>query len=383
MKSNYFDWASTTPMSPASLESYLEAAREYYGNASSIHRIGKASSAKLSSIRDDMADLIGVASSHLYFTGSGTEANGLVCDHFLRRKSSSHIILSGIEHPSVYEYYTAFKEAGHHITVIDAPEGVVSTRKVEKSIREDTSLILVMSVNNVLGTIQKLDTIREAIDTSGFDIHLHTDAVQAFGKIPFETYLPFVDSFSASAHKIQGPKGTGLLYCRKPITVVSSGGGQEHGLRPGTEDLPSLAAFRTAAADYCTNMSEYHTYVEKLKQRLIDRIIFDGSPIRLLTGRESSPYILPVTVEGIPSEVFVRVLDDQGFCLSTGSACSSKSRKKIERVLRRAHFTSAQCASAIRISLSPLISEKMIDELGDTMIQQAKQLGRALGINRK
>lgn len=379
MNCRYLDWAATSPMSEASRTAYLETAEQYFGNPSSIHSIGKHSCVKLTEIRETTARLIGVDPLQITFTSGGTESNAIVCSHFLRRKSSTHIIISGIEHPSLYEYITAFKEAGHEVSVLDAPDGQVSLKKLKKSITERTSLILVMSVNNVLGTIQDLRGIRELITESKLDIHLHSDAVQAFGKIGFDHYLPYVDSFSASAHKIGGPKGCGLLYSRKPLTPVSSGGGQEQGLRPGTEDIPSLAAFVAAMQEHIPVIDEHLEYVRRLRDRIAARLHADETGFQVLGGGSRSPYILALSTAGIPSEVFVRIMNDQGFCISTGSACSSKSRAKTERVLRKSHFSSRQCEGAIRISLSWSLDEDTIDALCDTMVQQSKLLGLQLG----
>lgn len=379
MNCRYFDWAATSPMSEASRTAYLETAERFFGNPSSIHSIGKRASARLAEIRESTARLIGVEPSQITFTSGGTESNALVCNHFLKKKSSTHIIVSGIEHPSVYEYITAFKEAGHEISIIDAPGGHLSLKKLKKSINERTSLILVMSVNNVLGTIQDLKGIRSLIEESGRDIHVHTDAVQAFGKIGFDYYLPYVDSFSASAHKIEGPKGCGLLYSRRPLISLSQGGGQEGGLRPGTEDLPALVAFHAAMMETIPLMEEHLEYVGALRDRMSERLRTEETGFQVLGSGSTSPYILALSTAGIPSEVFVRIMNDQGFCISTGSACSSKSRRKTERVLRKSHFTLQQCASAIRISLSRHLSEQTIDALCDTMIQQSKLLGARLG----
>ncbi|MGM0431239.1 MAG: cysteine desulfurase family protein [Spirochaetota bacterium] len=384
MNRYYFDWASTAPMLPVSRDAYLQTALQTFGNPSSTHYFGKQAAKQLAANRNEFASLINVKEEHIVFTGGGTEANALVCEHVLHKRHSRHIVISGIEHPSVYEYGTAFREAGHTTTVLSTPGGYVAPETLAEALRPDTALVLIMAVNNVLGTLQNLAALSSVVraheKTHNTSVHLHADAVQAFGKIDTQVYLPHVDSCTVSAHKIQGPKGVGLLISKKPLTVLSPGGGQEWGLRPGTQDLPAVNAFLAAARYYQEHRLEHFSTASYLRERL--RAIIQQFPqMNMLTpAEESSPYITAVSLPGIPAEVFVRVMDDQGFALAVGSACSSKSRQKIERVLRSCEFNDQICTSTVRISFGPETTEEDIDRLGHTMIQQAKLLSQALGL---
>ncbi len=387
MKEFYLDWAATTPMSASSLDIYCKAATQEYGNPSSIHRKGKEASNTLLEIRTRFAQLLQVNSQHLFFTSGGTESNALICNHFLLKRRKLHIIMSGIEHPSIYEYQTAFQQHGHEVTIIPAPHGVVEPQTLASALRKETALVLIMTVNNVLGTKQPLKDIRSIIDDysyrKGSSIHLHADSVQAFGKISSSEYIPYVDSASFSAHKLQGPKGTGLLYTRKPISVPSPGGGQELGLRPGTEDLPALASFYDAAADYFKNLYSNHEHITTLRNRLIELIKEVPYIIIPNTHENRSPYILCLSIPNLPSEVATRILNDHGLFISTGSACSSKNRQKMQRVLIQSGFDQKTSDSLIRLSFGPSLTLDDIESIAALMIEVIGNVLRQMGKLRK
>lgn len=387
MEKRYFDWAATTPMSQEAITSYAETAAKLFGNPSSQHSIGKEAHKKLEEIRNYFAQICGTESDTIFFTSGGTESNALICQTFLAKKRNIHIVISGIEHPSIYEYVHAFRQRGHEVTRLPAPNGLVDLQKLKTVLTKQTALVMVMTVNNVMGTIQPIKEIRSILReherTHGTTIHFHTDAVQAFGKIDPSLYVPFVDSISISAHKLQGPKGTGVLYSRTAPQVPSPGGGQEGGIRPGTQDLPSIVSFYTAARYYVENLSSHLDHAASIKRRLIQllqnkRYIIPITPTTDDTHLVS-PYIISLSIPGIPSEVFARVLDSRGICISTGSACSSKSRKKIQRVLLQSGFSEEICDSAIRISFGPETTFDDIDMLAACMIEEAETLLGAVG----
>ncbi len=383
MNQIYLDWAATTPMSETALEAYTITAHECYGNPSSLHTPGKVAHSLLASIRKEFARLLSVREAQLYFTSGGTESNALVCEFFLRKRRKIHVIMSGIEHPAIFEYQQAFVQAGHDVTILPAPGGVITPEALKAHLRRETALVLVMTVNNVLGTIEPLAGIRAVIDDYAYrnhaTIHLHADSVQSFGKIPPGTYIPYVDSASFSAHKLQGPKGTGLLYCRKAITVLSPGGGQENGIRPGTEDLPSLAAFLAAAQTYHVSLQGNLSHVQGLNARMAG--ILRESPLFSFPelAAERSPYILCVAVRDLPAEVTARILNDHGICISTGSACSSKNRKKLQRVLLQSGIEQKTADSLIRISFGPELSQKDIETASRGMIEVIGNVLRQMG----
>ncbi len=383
MKRYYFDWAATTPMSHEALQAYTKTATELFGNPSSVHSPGTHAGKALSRVRMQFSSLLGVPAKTLTFTSGGTESNALICDSFLMKRRKIHIIVSGIEHPSIYEYIQAFKQHGHTVTILPASSGMINPEALSQILTPDTSLILVMAVNNVLGTIQPIKEIRSVIDDFEMKhkkkIHLHVDAVQAFGKIDTDRYLPYVDSASASAHKIEGPKGMGLLYSKRPFMTVSSGGGQEFGLRPGTEDLPSIVSFFQTAHTYFSRSTENFDHALAMRSRFYD-LLRAYPHIRFLSDREhTSPYIISLSIPKIPSEVFTRILDDRGISISIGSACSAKNRKKMQRVLLQSGIDQILCDSALRISFGPSITSNDIDVLAACVIEESQRLLNDLG----
>lgn len=379
MTTTYFDWAATAPILPEALQTYMRTAEGFIGNPSSVHSFGKAASSELSMHRAAMAGLLGTEPGRLTFTSGGTESNAMICRSFLCKRRPQHIIISGIEHPSLYEFSAAFQRFGHRVSIVRAPQGITDLRQLERSLSDDTTLVMVMAVNNVLGTVQPLKEIREILDKRSRRIHLHVDAVQALGKIANERFLPYADSASFSAHKIQGPRGIGMLYSRRPVEVLSPGGGQESGIRPGTEDLPSIAAFHTAAEHSMSGFTENSVQAMKIKRAAMERIQSSAHLQMLDDSEDSSPYILAVSAPGIPSEVFTRVIGDKGFAISTGSACSSRSRQKMQRVLLQSGYRQTLCDSALRISFGPETDADDLDSLVSCMIEAAAGILQDIG----
>ncbi len=384
MERYYFDWAASSPISTEALQVYTETALQHVANPSSVHSPGRAAGAALSGIRSRFATLMGVPAQQLFFTSGGTEANALICNSFLMKKRPIHLVISGIEHPSIFEYIQRFKQLGHSVTILPAPGGRITPESVASALRPETALVLIMSVNNVLGTIQPLEQISAVIrayeQRHRCRIHLHADAVQAFGKIDRSHYLPHADSISVSAHKLQGPRGTGLLYSRKPFLTPSPGGGQESGMRPGTENLPAIAAFYQCSLRCHSNLEADLAHAQSMKDHLIMELK-SRPAIKVLTPPQehASPYILGLSIPRIPSEVFMRVLDDRGVSISTGSACSSKNRKKAQRIFLQSGFDQRLCDGALRISFGPSVTADDIAMLSRSVIEESDRLLKEMG----
>jgi cysteine desulfurase len=253
------------------------------------------------------------------------------------------------------------------------PDGRVDAGAAADACGPDTVLVAVMAVNNETGAIQPLPEIRRALDEAsrgGRRIRFHTDAVQAFGKIPFEPESLGADSAALSAHKIRGPRGVGALYLRTPVEPLAAGGGQEGGIRSGTENLPGILAFGSAAAAAVSALDENLSRARILSDRLLAHVqeIPDVRPVpegRTPGDDRYSPWILSLSLPGLPGETAVRVLSDAGFDVSTGSACSSSRRKR--RVLEAMGVPEALAFSAIRVSLGPATSESEIDDFAQAL----------------
>lgn len=351
----YFDNAATTAISESSLGAYTKVVQHYRGNPSSLHQEGREAKALLEEIRQDIASQLGVGAETLTFTGGATEANAIILNSLIWKERKGQVILSGIEHPSVSEYARLLKQLGWKIVILPAPKGFVQKEDLQKALTADTRLVSVMLVNNVVGSVQNIAALVEVVrsfekEHNNRKIHFHTDATQALGKIGFDLRSLGVDSASFSAHKLHGPRGVGLLYnTNAGIESLSRGGDQEKGLRAGTENLGGIAAMHQAIKDAYLHLQSNYDQVMSLNAYLREHLAF--LPI-LSPQKDCSPYILNVAHPSLPSEVFTRMLFDQGFCVSSGSACSNNAKQKSQGVLSSMLFSPQLAKNSIRISLS-------------------------------
>ncbi len=403
---HYFDWTSTTPISSGALKEYVDASLSFYANASSLHNAGIKVAEKLRECREMFASLLKTKSEYVFFTSGGTESNAIILNSLIANASvfSSHgsngessadsssvkeILCTGIEHPAISEYKGILQKFGYKFTTLHCPKGYLDLDKLRKALNPSVKMVCIMAVNNVTGTVQPLSEaikiIREYSASAGKRIHIHSDAVQAGGKTPFHPEVMDLDSASFSAHKFYGPKGTGLLYCRnKNILSLSKAGGQERGLRGGTENTPGILSMCYALNDALANVSEHSSCVESHRRYLERALLESGFQLLSPASPENparqemlfTPYILCVCVPGIPSEVFLRIMNDKGFCLSANSACSASSKAKAESILAAMGFSPRERMSSVRISLSHLNTAEEVAMLADAMISTKKELLR-------
>jgi len=370
MYSIYLDWAATAPIRPEIPELISNSLLEVQGNPSSIHSIGKNARKYIDSSRKLSAELLETRPEQIIFTSGGTESNSIVLSSLFLKRPGSHIIISSIEHPSIYEYITNLKQFGFEIDLIKpASDGIIVPEDINKLLRPNTNFVSVMTVNNETGAVQPIKEIVSFIrafeEKNGRSIHFHTDAIQALGKLSFKLSSLGIDSASFSAHKIGGPKGTGILYLRKPISVLSSGGGQESSIRPGTENVSGIIAFSRVLELSLEDLDYNIKKTENLKTLLITKLV-KIKGVKVLFNSENiieqqySPYIVSATVAPVPGEVLVRILSDEGIQISTGSACSSRNRKKQIRVLTESGISKKDASGSIRISIGWSITEKDI-----------------------
>lgn len=380
---HYFDWTATSPMGQKALEVYSDIATRYIGNPSSTHPLGVQAKQCLEDQRADVASMLGTKPDFIYFTAGGTEADSIVLSSLLNSPAPGEIITTAIEHAAILEWKKALESHGWKFTALRCPGGYLEPSSLKEALNDKVRMVAIMKVNNVTGTI--LDTkalvkvVREYEKTIGRKIHIHCDAVQALGKIPFYPETEDFDSAAFSAHKFCGPRGVGILYCRnKAIASLSRGGGQEKGLRPGTENLAGICAMtaqlKLALESLQTNYAKVLAFRCKIQDTLSESGYTLISP-SYKSDKEFSPYIINICAKPIPSEVFLRVMADKGFCLSSGSACSSNSRGKAESVLAAMNIPSSDRMSSIRISLSHLNSDEEVDQLCEALSDATVQLG--------
>lgn len=374
----YFDWAATSPISENAIKEYVQTAQNFIGNPSAAHKLGFEAKEKLTSCRNEVARLLNVAPATIYFTSGGTESDSIILNCALNNVSTGKILYTKAEHAAVSAYCGALKQRGWITQAIASPKGFIDLEKLEASLTSDTRYVFIMLVNNVLGSINDLQKavqiIRSYEKTIGRHIHVHTDAVQALGKIHFDLKALDVDSAAFSAHKFQGPRGVGILYNKSmSIKALSSGGGQELGLRPGTENLSGIASMTIALKDSIENLDQHYAKVMKLNKLAREELTKIG--FKVLSPMDNcSPYILDVCSLKIPSEVFVRVLSDKGYCLSAGSACNNNSKKKGEAGLQNLGFSSLEASTSIRISFGYETEEEDLLNLINTMNKTLQEL---------
>jgi cysteine desulfurase len=366
MEGIYLDWASTSIPDEEIVKEISEFSIKYPGNPSSPHSLGKKSKKKLDVIRKECSKLLKTKPEQLIFTSGGTEANNLLLTSFFTKKRKGNVIISNIEHASVYELGKKFKEHGFDVIYISPnKKGQILYKDLDNKINKETVLIAIMHVNNETGAIQDLkglyDVIKNKENTHNRNIHFHVDCVQSLGKIPLE--LNYVDSASFSAHKIKGPRGVGALYISKELKPLYTGGGQEFKQRPGTENLPGIWGFFLAIKKALSNLENNFKVVDKKMNQILN-IIKQNKHCFIIGERKDSdpcfsPYILNLSFPQIPGEVLVRVMGDLNFYIATGSACSTHKKNKT-RVIDSMYEDKKIGFSSIRISIDPKTSDEEI-----------------------
>lgn len=327
----YFDHAATTPMDQEVIAQMIKALNENYGNASSIHQMGKKNRVLIEQARQTMGESIGASSDEIIITSGGTESDNMALIKTAEKYSNQgkHIISTTIEHPAVLEPLEYLKNKGFEITYLQPnTDGLISVKQVKEAIRPDTILLSVIYGNNELGTIQPIQEIGEMIQTFDHKIIFHTDAVQAYGILDIDVNKLAVDLLSVSAHKMNGPKGIGFLFIRKGLNIPSLllGGAQENQRRAGTENIPAILAFKKAIEINQENKKARYQYLQKYKKYFIESLEAEGIDYSINGSiKESMPHILSLSFPRVTSELLLIQLDLNGVAVSAGSACTAGS----------------------------------------------------------
>lgn len=325
----YADNAATTKVSEPVLKAMMPYFTEQYGNASSIYELGRSAKKALETARETVAKSIGAEPSEIYFTSCGSESDNWairsVCER-LAAKGKKHIITSVFEHHAILHTCQALEKNGFEVTYLPVYEnGIVKPEDVKNAIREDTAIVTIMYANNEIGTIQPVEEIAAVCREKG--VIFHTDAVQAVGHVKIDVHAQGIDMLSISGHKIHAQKGVGALYVRKgiPMTNLIYGGAQERNRRAGTENLPAIVGFAKAMELANTDIEERGRKTAVLRDRLIEGIL--KLPRTRLNGdREKRlPGTVNISIEGVEGESLLLMLDMNGICASSGSACTSGS----------------------------------------------------------
>ncbi len=373
----YLDNSATTQVSEEVFEEMKPYFIEEFGNPSTLYGIGRESKKALELARQRVADAINAKPGEIIFTGGGSESDNLAVKGiaFKLAKKGKHIITTEIEHPAIKETLHFLESLDFKVTYLPVYEnGIIKIDDLKEAITDETILITVMHGNNEIGTIQPIEEIGEIARENG--IKFHTDAVQTFGKIDVDVEKLKVDLLSLSSHKINGPKGVGALYIKKGTRVVPliHGGGQERGIRAGTENVPGIVGFGKACELAAAQLDEHYEKLSAIRDELIDKVL-STIPEAYLNGDRQNrlPNLINFRFKAIEGESLILLLDSKGYQTSTGSACSSN-KLEASPVLTALGLDPVDVHGSLRISLAPESDAFDIDEFVTTIAEAVKRL---------
>ena len=351
MREIYLDNSATTRVCPEAAQKALEIMTECYGNPSSLHTMGFRAEQELNTARKAVAGALSALPEEITFTSGGTEANNLaIFGGAWARRQHKRIVTTAIEHPSVLACMTQLEKEGWEVVYLRPDHfGRISPQQVEEAITPQTALVSIMAVNNEVGSILPIEAAARVIRRNKARTLLHVDAVQAFGKLPLKPGKIGVDLMTVSAHKIHGPKGAGALYIRKGVHIPARtlGGGQEKGMRSGTEALPAWCAFG-AAVQALPSLSQEEAAIRTLWKYCREGIAAIPDTV-IQSPEDGLPYILNFSCGGVKAETMLHFLEERGIYVSSGSACA---KGKASHVLEAMELPKQQALSSIRVSFS-------------------------------
>ena len=365
-KEVYLDNSATTRCSERAKDLMVKLLMEDYGNPSSLHMKGVEAENYIKEAKRQIAKTLKVEEKEILFTSGGTESNNtaLIGAAIANKRAGNHIITTSIEHASVSAPMAYLEELGFRVTYLKVDHnGMISLEELADAVCEDTILVSLMMVNNEIGAVEPIEEAAKIIKAKNPDTLLHVDAIQAYGKYRIYPKKIGIDLLSVSGHKIHAPKGTGFLFIKDKTKVkpLIYGGGQQKGMRSGTENVPGVAALGEAAAEIYENFDEKIDHLYALKSRFIDGVSgIEGVTVNGKTGRDSAPQIVSVSIDGVRSEVMLHTLEDQGIYVSAGSACSSN-KPSVSHTLTSIGLKGNLLDSTIRFSFSVHTTEEDID----------------------
>ncbi|AWI13665.1 cysteine desulfurase [Caldibacillus thermoamylovorans] len=351
----YLDYAATTPMSENALDVFIQASKNFYGNASSLHDIGSTAANLLEASRRQLAKRLNCEQNGIYFTSGGSESSILAITSLIEahKEKGNHLITTKCEHASIYHLFQKLEKNRFEVTYLPVDEyGMVSLDVLKQAIKKTTILASIQHANSEIGTVQPIKKIGEILHKK--KVIFHCDAVQSFGKLPIDVKEMNIDSLSLSGHKIYGPKGVGAVYINPKLKWHPQLPGTTHesGFRPGTVNAPGIASFVTAADDICENMEKEGKRLSALREELINyltaspaaKIVVEGSSVSRL------PNILGLRIVGMEGQYVMLECNRYGLAISTGSACSVGMQAP-SRTMKAIGRTDEEAMSFIRLSL--------------------------------
>lgn len=376
VKMIYLDNSATTQVDKAVLKAMLPYFTKNYGNASSLHSMGIEARKALEQARADIAKVINAEPEEIIFTSGGTESDNLAIKGVAAANKGKHIITSKIEHPAIMSSCNSLEKQGYKITYLNVDrDGIVDLKQLEKAIRKDTILVSIMMANNEVGSIQPVKEIGEICKKKG--VLFHTDAVQAFTKVPID--IKNINLMSISSHKIHGPKGIGALFIKKgtKINRQIDGGGHEFKIRAGTENVAGAVGFAAAA-----KLDPKVNYISELRDELIRRIEYDVKDVKLNGTRKRLCNNVNFSFKYIEGEALLTLLDEKGIYVSTGSACASKTLAP-SHVLLAMGCDPVTAHGSIRFSLSKFNNRRELDYVVRELKEAVEKLRKISPYNEK
>lgn len=356
----YLDYSATTPISLDVLDSYDKASKEFIGNPNSLHGLGVKSKELVSSATKQIGELLGVNESEIIYTSGATESNNLalIGTAFAHQKRGKHIVVSKLEHPSIYAICDYLKNFGFEISRVENNEdGLVDFEDLKSKIRPDTILVSICAVNSELGIREPLKMIRQIIKKENPDTIFHSDMTQALGKIGVN--VKDVDMASFSLHKIYGPKGIGLLYKSNLVRIMPliQGSSKESTIRPGTPAVPLIAASSKAIRLGIQDLDRKETFIKKLNEKIREDLSeYEGIVIN--STKYSIPHILNISIKNVKPETFIHAMEEYEIYLGTNTACASGD---VSSTIMALYNDKERASSSIRISLSYLTTTEEIN----------------------
>ena len=368
----YLDNSATTKVSENVVNLMVKVMSDDYGNPSSLHMKGVEAEKYIKESKDIIAKLLKVDAKEIIYTSGGTESNNfaIIGAAFANKRSGNRIITSSIEHPSVLATMKYLEDNGFEVIYLPVDnKGVVDMEALKEAMTEDTILVSIMHVNNEIGAIEPVEEISKYIKSVNKEVVFHVDAIQSFGKLIIHPRKMGIDLLSVSGHKIHGPKGIGFLYASSKVKLkpIIFGGGQQKGMRSGTENVPGIAGIGLAAKEAYENFEEKISKMTSLKDYFIDRVTaLDNVMVNSCKGVEGAPHVISVSFIGVRSEVMLHSLEDKNVYISSGSACSSN-KPSVSATLKGIGLKPEQIDSTVRFSLSYDTTKEELDYAVDTI----------------
>lgn len=363
----YLDNSATTMVRPEVAKLMYEIMTKDYGNPSSMHIKGVQAERYLREAKEIFAGILKVSEKEIFFTSGGTEGDNMaiIGAALAGRRRGRHIITTVIEHPAVLESCAFLEKNGFEVTYLPVnASGQVEPDTLKAALRDDTVLVSVMYVNNEIGAIEPVSELGRIIKEYNKDILFHVDAVQAFGKFRIHPYKENIDMLTMSSHKIHGPKGVGAIFIKDKTKIqpIALGGGQQKGMRSGTENVPGIAGMAMAAKELYDKFDEDVNRLYELKEYFVREINgIEGATVNGLTGRDSAPHVVSVSFDGITkSEVLLHALEDKGIYISSGSACSSN-KPSLSSTLKAIGVKNDLLYATLRFSFSVFTTKEELE----------------------